>query len=277
MEQKNDSSSSAAICFTVLTIFPEMFVPFWNTGIVRRAIELNKVQVSAINIRDFAQGRHKTTDDRPYGGGSGMVMKPEPLALSIRAAKQANPFAQTILLTPQGRVFNQTIAQELSSVQGVIFVCGRYEGVDERICYEYIDEELSIGDYILTGGETAAMVIMDAVIRLIPGVLGGEDSAEKESFSKGLLEHAHFTRPRIFEGNEVPEILMSGHHQRIETWRMESALIRTFLKRPDLLENRKLSEREIDILKSWCSRIDTIIKSQSKGRIDSLSGDRENR
>ena len=224
--------------FDVLTIFPEMFDGFWHHGIVRRALEEGKISARASNVRDFAKGRHKVTDDRPYGGGCGMVMKPEPLAGSIRAAKKRYPKARTILLTPQGRPFNQEIAREFAALEGLILVCGRYEGVDERIGYGFIDDEISIGDYVLTGGELGAMILIDAVTRLIPGILGGIDSAEKDSFSQDLLEHAHFTRPREFEGQDVPEVLLSGNHAAIETWRLETSLIRTFFKAAGSVENK---------------------------------------
>jgi tRNA (guanine37-N1)-methyltransferase len=253
--------------FVVLTIFPDMFDPFWRHGIIRRAIEHQKISAAAINIRDFAAGRHQVTDDSPYGGGSGMVMKPEPLAAAIRAASQTAPSAKIILLTPQGRVFNQDMARALAALDGLILICGRYEGVDERICEDLIDHEISVGDYVLTGGELAAMIIIDAVTRLIPGSLGGEDAAERDSFSNHLLEHAQYTRPRIFEGNEVPEVLLSGHHRQIEQWRLESALMRTWLKRPDLLLNRALTAQEIEILKKWCHNIEKIINLQAGERI----------
>ena len=247
--------------FVVLTIFPEMFDPFWDHGIIRRAIDQKKIFATTLNIRDFAEDKHQVTDDRPYGGGSGMVMKPEPLAGAIRAANRKFPSAKTILLTPQGRVFNQNLANELASFEELAFVCGRYEGVDERISHDLIDYEISIGDYVLTGGELAAMVVIDAVTRQIPGTLGGEDAAEKDSFSDGLLEHAHYTRPQDFEGKTVPEILLSGHHEEIENWRRESALMRTMLKRPDLLESKHLDQKEIEILKKWFRQIEAIIKS----------------
>ena len=237
--------------FVVLTIFPEMFDPFWAHGIIRKAIEEKKILTSTINIRDYAQDRHQVTDDRPYGGGSGMVMKPEPLAGAIRAAAQTVPEAKTVLLTPQGQVFDQRMAQELASWDGLVLICGRYEGVDERVCRDLVDYEISIGDYVLTGGELAAMIVIDAATRLIPGVLGGDQAAEKDSFSDGLLEHAHYTRPRIFEGREVPEVLLSGHHQKIEKWRLESSLMRTLLKRSDLLQKKDLNRQEIEILKKW--------------------------
>lgn len=245
--------------FTVLTIFPDMFEPFWRHGIIRRAIDQQKIFASTVNIRDFAEDRHHVTDDRPYGGGNGMVMKPEPLAGAIRAASKASPSAKTILLTPQGRVFDQEMARRLAAYEGLNLVCGRYEGVDERICDDHIDIELSIGDYILTGGELAAMIVIEAVTRLIPGVLGGEDSAALDSFSDGLLEHAHYTRPQSFEGREVPEVLRSGNHKEIENWRIESSLLRTFAKRPDLLQKKTLTRQELEIIKRWSQDINNIL------------------
>ena len=242
-----------------------MFDPFWDHGIIRRAIDQKKIFASTLNIRDFAEDKHQVTDDRPYGGGSGMVMKPEPLAGAIRAANRKFPSAKTILLTPQGRVFNQAVANELAASEGLVLVCGRYEGVDERISHDLIDTEISIGDYVLTGGELAAMVVIQAVTRQIPGTLGGEDAAEKDSFSNGLLEHAHYTRPLVFEGKAVPEILLSGHHEEIENWRLESALMRTLLKRPDLLKNKSLNKQELDILKKWSRNIQNIINFHHKG------------
>jgi tRNA (guanine37-N1)-methyltransferase len=258
--------------FIVLTIFPEMFNPFWEHGIIRRAIDREKICTSAIDIRKFAEGKHRTTDDRPYGGGCGMIMKPEPLAGAIQAATKIAPFSKRILLTPQGRRFDQKVAHEFASSQGLILICGRYEGVDERICHDFVDDEISIGDYILTGGELAAMVIIDAVTRLIPGILGGKDSAEQDSFSDSVLEYAQYTRPRNFQGHEVPEVLLSGNHNEIEKWRFETSLIRTFLKRPDLLENRALSKQEIEILKKWCVDIEKIIHNQSLHGPGTLSG-----
>jgi tRNA (guanine37-N1)-methyltransferase len=250
--------------FFVLTIFPEMFALFWDHGIIRKAIENEKIVASTLNIRDFAEDRHQVTDDRPYGGGSGMVMKPEPLAAAIQAAEQEAPSAHKVLLTPQGRVFNQKIAQELASCENLVLVCGRYEGVDERITSELIDDEISIGDYVLTGGELAAMVIIDSVTRQLPGTLGGENAAEKDSFADDLLEHAHYTRPQVFEGEAVPDILLSGHHEEIENWRLESALMRTLMKRADLLQKKDLSEKEIKILEKWSQNIKDIINSHHK-------------
>ena len=258
--------------FIVLTIFPKMFDPFWEHGIIRKAIEQKKISASAIDIRNFATGKHRSTDDRPYGGGCGMVMKPEPLAAAVRAATTKAPFAKRILLTPQGRRFDQRVAAELLSLSGLILICGRYEGVDERICQDFIDDEISIGDYILTGGELAAMIMIDALTRLIPGVLGDKDSTEKETFSDSVLKHGQYTRPSSFEGHDVPEVLLSGNHKEIDKWRLETSLIRTFLKRPDLLKDRALSEEEIDILKRWCIDIEKIIHNQSIHGPGALSG-----
>lgn len=261
------------IRFVNLTIFPELFSSFLEHGIVRKAIDQKTIDVSTVNIRDFAKDRHRTTDDRPYGGGCGMVMKPEPLAAAIRHARNEVSDSKTILLTPQGQVLNQKMVRNFAYEKGLILVCGRYEGVDERICSDFIDHEISVGDYILTGGELGAMIIIEAITRLIPGSLGGTDSAEKDSFSDDLLEHAHYTRPRTFEGETVPEVLMSGNHKKIEKWRLETALIRTFLKRKDLLKNRAFTEQESNILKKWRFEIEEIIRTQSLCGPVALSGD----
>lgn len=244
--------------FCVLTIFPEMFEAFSGSGIMRRALESGRVGLEPVNIRDYASGRHRVTDDRPYGGGSGMVMKPEPLSAAIRGARSKQPDSACVLLSPQGRRFDQEIARKYADLGGIIFVCGRYEGVDERVCQTYIDDEVSIGDYVLTGGELAAMVIMDAVIRHIPGVLGAADAAQCDSFSGHRLEHAHYTRPRVFEEKEVPEVLLSGNHGAISAWRKESALLRTVLKRPDLLEETGLTQEEKKIVKKWCHYLESL-------------------
>lgn len=263
--------------FTVLTIFPEMFDSFWGHGIIKRAITSNRISASALNIRDFAGGKHRVTDDRPYGGGCGMVMKPEPLAGAIRWARKSCPSSATVLLSPQGRVLSQKVAGELSMLDGLILVCGRYEGVDERICCDFVDDEISIGDYVLTGGELGAMVVIDAVTRLIPGVLGSDESAERESFARGLLEHAHYTRPGAFEGREVPEVLRSGDHGEIERYRLETSLIRTFLKRKDLLEKSSLGEQELAILEKWRLDIEKIIHGQALHGSGALSGEQQER
>ena len=243
----------------VLTLFPELFDPFWNHGIIRRAVQGQKINPMTINIRDHAEGRHRVTDDRPYGGGCGMVMKPEPLAAALAEAKIGMPAATTLLLSPQGKRFDQPLAQSLACEDGLIMVCGRYEGVDERFVNQYVDGEISIGDFVLTGGELGAMVVIDAVTRLIPGVLGNDDSAESDTFCDGLVEHAHFTRPPTFDNEPVPDVLLSGNHQEIERWRRETALIRTVLKRPDLLAQRDFSPQEREILENWRRDIDRLI------------------
>jgi tRNA (guanine37-N1)-methyltransferase len=250
----------------VLTLFPEIFDGFWANGIIKRAIAGGSISPKAVDIRSFATDRHRVTDDRPYGGGAGMVMKPEPLTAAIRTTRMEVETAigaekggsTTILLSPQGRILNQDLARRLAAQENLIFVCGRYEGVDERVTTSDIDLELSIGDYVLTGGEVAAMVVIDAVTRLLPGVLGNADSTEVESFSTQRLENAHYTRPPEFEGQKVPEVLMSGNHSAIEDWRQESALVRTLLKRPDLLRRQALTAAEKVILKRWRKEWDTL-------------------
>jgi len=258
--------------YIVVTIFPEMFSPFWDHGIVGRAIKEGKITAGAVTPRDFTEDRHRTTDDRPFGGGLGMVMKPEPLAGAIRLAKSRLPEAQSILLTPQGRPFDQQMAGYLATLGALILVCGRYEGIDERVDESLIDLEVSVGDYVLTGGELAAMIVMDAVTRLVPGTLGGDGSAQEDSFSNGLLEHAQYTRPRIFEGQKVPEALYSGNHKAIEAWRRESALIRTFLKRRDLLTKRGLKPEEREILQKWYRDIEQLLEAQPLSGSDPLPG-----
>lgn len=251
--------------FIVLSLFPELFEPFWKHGMIRRAMELNRISAQTIQIRDFAEGKHRVVDDRPYGGGPGMVMKPDPLAGAIREAEKIAPRALKVLLSPQGRPFSQTVAEELARKDGLILVCGRYEGIDERICQNYIEDEISIGDYVLTGGELGAMVVIDAVSRFIPGFLGCEDSCGDDSFSDCLLEHPHFTRPFEFEGQKVPETLLTGNHAKIEHWRLRSSLIRTFLKRKDLLRKRPLTGTEISIMESWRDEIQDIIDFHQSG------------
>ncbi|MFP4573219.1 MAG: tRNA (guanosine(37)-N1)-methyltransferase TrmD [Desulfobacterales bacterium] len=245
--------------FFALTIFPGLFDAFSSYGIIRRAVESALITVNPVNIRDYAEGRHKVTDDRPYGGGSGMVMKPEPVAAAIRAVHALRPDAWTVLLTPQGKRFDQETACRYAGLDSLVFVCGRYEGLDERICETYIDDEISVGDYVLTGGELAAMVVMDAVTRHIPGTLGAKDAAECDSFSGARLEHAHYTRPRVFEGKEVPGVLLTGNHKAIEKWRLESALLRTLLKRPDLIEKTGLTEQEKQVVKKWCRYLESLV------------------
>jgi len=234
--------------YDILTLFPDLFPPFLQTGVLGRGIERGVVDVRLINIRSFARGPHKVTDDRPYGGGNGMIMKPGPIVRALESIDRVSEHSQVILLTPQGRPFEQSVAWELSGADQIILVCGRYEGVDERIRSDQIDMEVSIGDYILSNGELGALVIIDAVSRLIPGVLGGEGSNRDDSFEDGLLEYPHYTRPRIFRDKEVPSVLLSGDHEKIRLWRRRESLRRTLQKRPELLKKARLSEEDREIL-----------------------------
>ena len=233
--------------FDILTIFPDMVAAPLRESIIGKAIDRKVIEVRVINIRDFAAGPHHATDDRPFGGGSGMVMKPEPLAAAIRSARAVDPPARVILLSPQGRIFKQEVARELSQMRHICLVCGRYEGVDERI-RRYVDDEISVGDYILTGGELAALVVLDTVARLVSGVLGCSESIAEESFVAGLLEYPHYTRPEVFEGHRVPEILLSGNHGAIRRWRRQQSLLRTWQRRPDLLEQDEFSSEDRQLL-----------------------------
>jgi tRNA (guanine37-N1)-methyltransferase len=217
----------------VLTIFPELVTPVISWGVVRRALEKGTISIRPVDIRDFATDRRRSTDDAPYGGGPGMVMKPEPVISAIDFAKKDGGNSRVVLMSPQGHRFNQSIARTLSRESHLIFVCGRYEGIDERIRY-FVDDEVSIGDYVLTGGELPALVLIDAVVRLIPGVLGNEASTDEESFSDDLLEYPHYTRPPIFRDLPVPDVLLSGHHEKIKQWRKEQAIERTKKRHPEL-------------------------------------------
>ncbi len=223
----------------VLTLFPRMIAAPLDESILGKAREKGLLRVQVTDIREFAGGRHRVTDDVPYGGGAGMVMKPEPLVAAIESAKAREPSARVVLLSPQGRRFDQRAAQELLAREKLVLVCGRYEGVDERVL-EWIDEELSLGDFVLTGGEFAALAVIDAVARLLPGVLGNAESPVAESFAgEGLLEGPQYTRPPEFRGRKVPEVLLSGDHAKIAAWRREQALNRTRDRRPDLLQRLK--------------------------------------
>lgn len=234
----------------ILTTFPRIVEAVVGESILGRARERGIVEIEAVNLRDFTKDRHKTTDDAPYGGGPGMVMKCEPVFGAVEAlasrARAGRP--KVILMTPQGRRFDQKIAEELAAESHLILVCGRYEGVDERIREHLVEDEISIGDYVLTGGELAALVVADAVSRLVPGVLGAEESPVSESFSSGLLEYPQYTRPVEFRGYEAPEVLLSGNHADIEKWRRREALRRTLDRRPDLLESAPLTEEDRRIL-----------------------------
>ncbi len=234
--------------FHIVTIFPDYFDSPLKHGVIGKAIESGLIQVNPVNLRDFTEDRHRTTDDRPYGGGAGMVMTPEPLAKAISQLKTESPQAPVILFSPAGRLFNHEMAQKLSGMDELILICGRYEGVDQRIIDKFVDMEISIGDFVLTGGEPAALILLDAVGRLIPGVLGSDESAVHDSFATGLLEHPHYTRPRNFMGMDVPDVLLSGDHKKIEEWRRRKSLEITLKRRPDLLDRAELSEEEMKFL-----------------------------
>ncbi len=223
----------------ILTLFPEMFGGVLSCSIIKRAREKGLLDVVLTDIRDFAMDKHRSVDDRPYGGGAGMVLKAGPVVRAVRKVREEGPGGDLILTTPQGEVFDQGTAKELAARERIVIICGHYEGYDERVREILRPREVSIGDYILTGGEIAAMTILDAVARLVPGVLGREESAEEESFSDGLLEYPQYTRPAAFEGREAPEVLLSGDHARVAEWRKEAALERTRRRRPDLLARRK--------------------------------------
>lgn len=231
----------------VITIFPGIFESFMKFGNPARALEAGLLTFETVDLRDFTEDRHRTTDDYPYGGGTGMIMKPEPIVAAIRSVRELEPGSKVILTTPQGKKLTQDVVQELAAVESLVFVCGRYEGIDERV-RSFVDDEVSIGDFILSGGETAVMVILDAVVRLIPGVLGADSRIDGESFYDGLLEYPQYTRPRVFEGLETPEILLEGHHAKIRVWRKKQAIAKTLLKRPDLLEDRILDKEELKLL-----------------------------
>jgi len=230
--------------FDILTLFPNMFSSPLRESILGRAIEKGLIQIRTINIRDFALDKHHVVDDTPYGGGQGMVMKVEPIARAIEWVKSEDPSAWTVYLSPQGKQFDQDMSRVLSSRSHLILLCGRYEGVDERVRELFVDEEISIGDYVLTGGELAALVIIDAVSRLLPEVLGSDRSAEEDSFFHSLLEYPQYTRPFSFMGSEVPEVLLSGNHAAISLWRRKKGLERTLIRRPDLLAKAKLSNED---------------------------------
>jgi len=240
--------------FTIITLFPDFFFSPLKTSILGKAIKNQKIKVNVINVRDFAAGKHKVSDDAPYGGGKGMVMKPEPIIKAIKSIREDNSAAWVTLLSPQGRLFNQILAGELSQKKHLVLICGHYEGVDQRVRY-FIDDEISLGDFVLTGGEPAALCIIDAVARLLPGVIGKPQSLEEESFSEGLLEYPQYTRPAEYAGYKVPEILLSGHHKNIAQWRRQQAILHTLLLRPDLLSSASLTEEDKEFLKRICEQL----------------------
>jgi tRNA (guanine37-N1)-methyltransferase len=251
-----DGSGRLGIAFDVVTLFPEMFGAIAESGITRRALGEGRYSLDFWNPREFAKDNYRTIDDRPYGGGPGMVMLAEPLEAAIEAARarQRNAgFAtdRVICLSPQGSVLTHAKVAELAGLHGLVLLCGRYEGIDERLLARSVDEEISIGDYVISGGELAAMVLIDAVVRQLPGALGDDASAEQDSFVAGLLDCPHYTRPEDYRGAKVPQVLMSGHHKEIERWRLKQALGRTWQKRPALLAQRKLSRIETELLEEF--------------------------
>ncbi|MGK0441565.1 MAG: tRNA (guanine37-N1)-methyltransferase [Pseudohongiellaceae bacterium] len=241
-----------SLTVAVITLFPEMFTAITESGITSRAVKQKLLNLQLWNPRDFTEDKHRTVDDRPYGGGPGMVMKVEPLRKAIKAAKNViGDDAKVIYLSPQGRQLNQQGVEELVSNEKLIFIAGRYEGVDERVIDAEIDQEWSVGDYVLSGGELAAMVMIDTIVRQLPGALGHEQSAQEDSFADGLLDCPHYTRPELLEGVAVPQVLLSGDHKKIRSWRLKQALGRTWLRRRDLIEARELTAEEETLLASF--------------------------
>lgn len=236
----------------VISLFPEMIRDASDYGVIGRALERGQAGLECMTPRDYTTDVHKTVDDRPYGGGPGMVLKVEPMAQAIEAARAKLPAgSRVVFLSPQGRVFDQGIAQEMAGLPGLVLVAGRYEGFDERLIETCADDELSLGDYVISGGEVAALVVMDAVLRLLPGVLGDEASAEQDSFTDGLLDCPHYTRPEVIGEQRVPQVLLAGNHEMIRRWRLKEALGRTWSRRPDLLEQRQLTDEEDRLLQEY--------------------------
>jgi tRNA (guanine37-N1)-methyltransferase len=258
--------------FDIISIFPELFREVFEFGIIRRAIEAGLIDIAVHDLRDFTYGRHRQTDDRPFGGGAGMVMKPEPLFRAVEFITHGrNPLSSAVvLLSPQGKLFDQETARRFSALDHLTLICGRYEGVDERVVENLITEEISIGDYVLSGGEIPAMVVVDAVTRLIPGALGCEQSAEAESFSRGLLDYPHYTRPAEYRGMKVPDVLTSGHHAEVEKWRRRKAVEKTLRRRADLIDRHGFDEQERREIEEIRKEIDNIERctdeSGSSGR-----------
>ena len=245
--------------YYVLTLFPDMIKHGLMTSIIGRAIEEDLLHLEAVNIRDYTNSRHGKTDDYPYGGGAGMVMQAQPVYDAYRSVADRLPYKpRVIYLTPQGRVFDQTCARELALEKGIVFLCGHYEGIDERVIQEIVTDEISIGDFVLTGGELPAMCLIDAISRMIPGVLHNEDSAEGDSFGDGLLEFPQYSRPEVWNGIPVPKILLSGDHAKVDAWRREQSLIRTAERRPDLLEKAAVSPKEREFIRKYLAKSDSI-------------------
>lgn len=240
----------------VITLFPQLVQQVIGCGVVGRAAEQGLLELHCWNPRDYTVDRHRTVDDRPYGGGPGMLMKVQPLQDTIAAVRSQNPKARLVYLSPQGRLLKQQMLKEQVQLESVILLCGRYEGIDERLIEQEVDEEWSLGDYVISGGELAAMVCIDAMTRLIPGALGHDESAQQDSFSEGLLDYPHYTRPEDYRGARVPPVLMSGNHRDIDRWREQQALGRTWLRRPDLLEGVSLDSRRQEMLDEYIAEFE---------------------
>ncbi|MCI6004102.1 MAG: tRNA (guanosine(37)-N1)-methyltransferase TrmD [Blautia sp.] len=238
--------------FHVLTLFPEMILQGMNTSITGRAIARGLLSIEAVNIRDYAFNKHQKVDDYPYGGGAGMLMQAEPVYLAYESiAQRIGKKPRVVFLTPQGKVFNQSMAREMAQEEDLVFLCGHYEGIDERVLEEIVTDYVSIGDYVLTGGELPAMVMMDSISRMVPGVLNNQESGETESFAGNLLEYPQYSRPEEWHGKKVPDVLLSGHHANIEKWRREQSILRTARWRPDLLKNADLTNKEWNEVRQW--------------------------
>ncbi|HOP60555.1 MAG TPA: tRNA (guanosine(37)-N1)-methyltransferase TrmD [Candidatus Saccharicenans sp.] len=234
--------------FDIITIFPGILESVFSAGIIKKAQDKGMIDIKVHDLRDYTADKHRQVDDRPYGGLEGMVFKPEPVFKAVESLKQADKSSLACLLTPQGKLFNSALAEKLAGYDQVILICGRYEGVDERVSDYLVDEEISIGDYVLSGGELAAAVVIEAVSRFVPGVVGREESVRHDSFTTGLLDFPQYTRPRDFRGYKVPSVLFSGDHQKIARWRLKKSLEKTLAKRPDMLKSRKLSAEEEKLL-----------------------------
>jgi tRNA (guanine37-N1)-methyltransferase len=236
----------------IISLFPEMIRDASAWGVVGRALEKGIVRLECTNPRDYTDDVHQSVDDRPYGGGPGMVLKVKPMSAAIAAARERMPAgSKVVFLSPQGREFDQSAARELATLPGIILVCGRYEGFDERLLERHADDELSLGDYVISGGELGALIVTDAVLRLLPGVLGDEASAEQDSFSEALLDCPHYTRPEVVDGQAVPDVLLTGNHGEIRRWRLKQSLGRTWVRRPDLLEGRELTDEEQELVNEY--------------------------
>ena len=245
--------------FYIMTLFPEMVMQGLSTSIIGRAVNKGLLSIEAVNIRDYAFNKHNSVDDYPYGGGAGMLMQAEPVYQCYRALEEKmNKKPRVVYLSPQGRTFDQTIAEEFAQEEELVFLCGHYEGIDERVLEEIVTDYVSIGDYVLTGGELPAMIMVDAISRLVPGVLHNDVSAEFESFQDNLLEYPQYSRPEMWHDKKVPEVLMSGHHANIEKWRREQSVIRTARNRPDLLEKAELTEKEREIAEKILANCDDL-------------------